>query len=221
MDIRDSDCTQVEETSNVRILDLWTAWNYGPDAPSPRMKYDVEEAKDTEREARVVKTLDEAGWDVDAEQVEANTGYRVTRRETPPPAAADAAALSDDVARAMGRGFVEMLRQGLGGAHAVAMQAAGNDSADIPDRIADSALPAARKATFAMFAPLQDRLDEIAGIADDGAFREAVAALSDELPGMLPDLDSDELETVMAELIYGATAAGKADRAEHLARREA
>jgi phage gp29-like protein len=219
MDIRDSDCAQIAETVYARILVPWTRWNYGPEAPVPRQVYEIEEAKNTQAEATVVKTLDEAGWELDPEQVEANTGYRVTRRAAAAPPANSAALSLDD-----SRGFFKMLANVLQDndtyrAQAAALAADSATDDDIPDRIAKSALARARKASVAMFADLQDRLDEIAGIEDAVAFERACAALSADLPGMVGDDSTEQLEQIVGETIYGAAASGMAERLNELERR--
>jgi len=84
MDIRASDCGQIAPTVRNRILVHWTAWNYGPKAAVPRVQYDCKPPKDSAAEATVIATLGNAGWDLDPEQVEASTGYKVTRLPTAP-----------------------------------------------------------------------------------------------------------------------------------------
>lgn len=187
MDIRDSDCTQIAETAYARILVPWTAWNRGPDAPAPTMEYDVEEAKDAKAEADVIKTLDDAGWELEAEQVEKNTGYRVTRRRPP----------AEQPARSL------------------ALEAETN-APDRAEEIAGKALPQARKACADMLAGLQDRLDELAGIADPAEFATAAEALSTDLAGMLGDGSTEMLERMIAETIRGGAAAGMAARLNEL-----
>lgn len=211
MDIRDSDCGQIAETVYARILVPWVRWNYGPEAPVPCMVYDVEEAKDTQAEANVVKTLGEAGWELDAEQVEANTGYRVTRKAAPD---ADAAALSAEEVQGWRR-----LLAGL--AHGVvAPLDSGDRGSDAPERIAAAALPQARKAALGMFEGVQDRLDALAAVEDAAAFRQAAVALSADLVGMAGGDGAEDLARVIAETVYGATAAGTAAHAGTLSRRE-
>jgi len=209
MDIRDSDCSQIAESVYARILVPWVRWNYGPEAPLPRMVYDIEEAKDAKAEAEVIKTLGDAGWEMEAEQIEANTGYRVTRRvtrrETPPqaPGSTLAAALQDnDRFRAQAAALADE-----------------DDATDIPDTIADAALPQARSAAAAMFAPLQDRLDAIAQIADPAEFARACAALSAELPALAGGDSPETLEAAIRQVVHASAATGISARLNELERK--
>jgi phage gp29-like protein len=89
-----------------------------------------------------------------------------------------------------------------------------------PEAIAEAALPAARRALAPMFGPLQARLDALAGIADDAAFARELAALSDDLPAMLPEMDSQAFETALADAMRGSIVAGMAQRAAELKKKE-
>ncbi|MBT7299808.1 MAG: DUF935 family protein, partial [Victivallales bacterium] len=280
LDIRDSDCGQISETNYARILVPWVAWNYGPDAPVPTQAYDIEEAKDTQAEAEVVKTLGEAGWDLDPDQVEANTGYKVTAKEGPGVAEDGTASVSNTLNGAQLKSMVEVVQAvarkeipretavsiitsgyagidraaaekilgptgksffatvdvaalsaedtAAGSALAFLLQAPGNGlaladqdrPADPPEAIAQAALPQARKATLAMFGPLQGRLDQIAAIESDTEFRAAVAAFSDEITQTADAVDTSDLETAMANTSHGSAAAGIAARAAEIKGKE-
>lgn len=187
MDIRDSDCSQIGETVYARILRPWTSWNHGPDAPPPRMEYDVEEAKDAQAEATVVKTLNEAGWELEAEQVEQNTGYRVTRRQTPPAQPAKPLALEAETG-----------------------------APDRAEEIAGKALPRARKASVAMLEDVQARLDALAEIEDGQAFAAAAEALSSDLVQLLGGGSTAALERIVLETVLGSAAAGMGDALNRL-----
>ncbi len=215
MDIRDSDCRQIANTANARILAPWTLFGRGPKAVPPQFEFDVEAAKDAKERAEVIGILETAGLEVEEEQVFEETGFRVTRRAPAPP---PALALSEDrLAQTVRRELAAILQPGR---DALAL-AAESAVSDVPERVAESALPAARRALGPMLGPLQARLDALAGMADDAQFARGLAALGDDLPGLLPEMDSAALEQALAETVHGAMAAGMAGRAAELKRREA
>lgn len=216
MDIRDSDCAQIAESVYARILVPWTAWNYGPDAPAPRIEYEIAEAKDAQAEATVVQTLGAAGWDLDPEQVEANTGYKVTRKPAQP---AGFALSAEDLhgLRNLIAGTVQPPRNtlALAASPGTAEPRLGL-SPDPADLVAGAAVPEARRAIGGLFRPLQERLDGIAAIEDPAAFRAACAALAAESAELLDSLDFAPLEDVLSRTIVAAAAAGKAEAAARI-----
>lgn len=216
MDIRDSDCRQVALTVNARVLLPWVLFTRGPKAVPPVFEYDIEEPKDAKARAEVIGILEGAGLQVDEEQVFEETGFRV-KRKAAPAAVPDSLPLSEDRVAQMVRSTFAACLHSRGNAIALAADSA---LSDVPDQVAESALPAAGRAVKTMLGGLQARLDALAAIGDDAEFARAVAALSDDLPGLLPDMDAAGLEQVLAETVHGAMAAGMAGRASELKRRE-
>lgn len=233
MDIRASDCAQIAPTVRSRILAHWTAWNYGPEAPVPRMEYDCQPAKDAAAEATVVATLAGAGWDLDPEQVEANTGYKVVRRAMAP---APDMAMED---RGMPQGAPPLppagtghgpsrtypgasarrapLRGGEGRPLALEADPAGHD---VAGEVAESAGREGGAAVRTWLSPLQARLDAAAAIQDDAEFLRAVKALGESGPELYEELDPSALESLIERTVVTAAAQAKAAEAERLARRE-
>lgn len=226
MDIKGSDCRQIAASVNHRLLPYAVAFRYGPDAPVPRMEYDLKPAKDAQAEANVIKTLGEAGWDVDEEQITEATGYKVTRRVAQPPGSSPSTpstgstpstSPSDAAPLSAVRTSLAAALQALGNAAALA---ADTPDPDLPGDLADSALPAAREALPAWLGPLQADLDRIARIEDPETFASAAAALTADLPARLEEMDTSGFEDVLTETMLAAIAGGKADKAAELAARE-
>jgi len=209
MDIRASDCAQIAPTVRSRILAHWTAWNYGPDAPVPRMEYDCKPPKDAKAEAEVVAILAGAGWDLDAEQVEASTGYKVVRRAPAPmPSYPPGMALEAEAVTATAQ------RQASPGAQRSVV------AVDLPESVAESAAREGGAAVRPWLGPLQARLDAAAAIKDDAEFLAAVKALGDAGPELYKALDPSALEALVERTIVTAAAQAKAAEAERLARKD-
>lgn len=203
LDIRDSDCAQISETVYARLLVPWVAWNYGPDAPVPTQAYDIEEAKDTQAEATVIKTLDEAGWELDPDQVEKNTGYKVTRKAAQPL-----------------QGTIPLRAEHLhapGNALALA-----DDDIATPEDTADLALSRYLRAKGLRdwLGPLQSILDDTADLTSETDFRARLTTLVADLPALAAPLDSSGLEELLATVTISAHANGQAAKAAELARKE-
>ena len=70
-DILEADARGIEKTVTARLAAPWTAFNYGPAAPVPRLAIESEEPADEKAEAEVkqldaqtIQTLGSAGWEV-------------------------------------------------------------------------------------------------------------------------------------------------------------
>lgn len=59
-----------------RLVNAYVAWNYGPDAPCPRVVVDVEEAEDLVAKSQIVKNLTDAGVVLDAKEIREAFGFR-------------------------------------------------------------------------------------------------------------------------------------------------
>lgn len=59
-----------------QLAAVYTAWNYGPDAPVPRITVEVEEAEDLVAGAQVVASLVAAGVRLDEDEIRERFGFR-------------------------------------------------------------------------------------------------------------------------------------------------
>jgi phage gp29-like protein len=84
-DILEADCRALAETVRTEILRPWTAWNYGPNAPTPRFRLKCEPPEDLKATAETVAALYSAGLEWDAEEASERTGLKLTRKAPPPP----------------------------------------------------------------------------------------------------------------------------------------
>jgi len=220
MDIRDSDCRQIANTANGRILGPWTLFRRGPKAVPPQFEFDIEEPKDAKQRAEVIGILETAGLEVEEEQVFEETGFRVKRRAPAPVGLfAGSAALG---AEAISAAVVAAVRSELAAhrGHRRDALPLSDSPADPADQVADSALAFAAAAAKPTVATLQDRLDALAAEPDDAAFMAGAQALAADLEGLYAAMDTRQVEELAAQVAIAAAARAKAARADELVARE-
>ena len=59
-----------------QLAAVYVAWNYGPDAPVPRITVDVEEAEDMVAGSQIVKNLSDAGVELAQDEIRERFGFR-------------------------------------------------------------------------------------------------------------------------------------------------
>jgi len=193
-DLLESDCHALEATVRSQILRNWTRWNYGDDAPVPRLHLKCEPTEDLKQRAEVAKTLNDAGLEWDEQEASDVFGMTLRRRQetvelsAPIGAAADSAAMSaeppmDAVEDAAAVALARFLR--------------GNGLQE-------------------WFGPLQSRLDRLASITDDDQFRAAAIAMVADLPTLQQEMDTETFEQLLEQLTYAQAAEGQAAKAAEL-----
>jgi hypothetical protein len=98
-----ADCAAIDATITAQVSTWWTAWNYGPQAPVPRLYHRCEQEEDLDLASRILVNLSQAGFDADAAEVSERFGYKLTRKAAatfggdiaPMPPADDAMAMAD------------------------------------------------------------------------------------------------------------------------------
>jgi len=80
-DIMEADCRKLQRLVNSQLVRPWMRYNFGPDAPLPEFRIDAAPPEDKEKIAQVVKTLHDAGYDTDAEEVGRLVGLKLARPE--------------------------------------------------------------------------------------------------------------------------------------------
>lgn len=94
-DILEADARGIEKTVTAQLAAPWTAFNFGPAAPVPRLVIEAEEPADEKAEAEVkqldaqtIQTLGAAGWEVeDPKVLEERFGIRFRKAAPQGPAA--------------------------------------------------------------------------------------------------------------------------------------
>lgn len=79
-DILESDCRVLQRTVNTQILRPWTDYNFGPSVASPQLVINCAAPEDSEKNANTLKTLFEAGFEADAQEVSERFGWNLKRR---------------------------------------------------------------------------------------------------------------------------------------------
>lgn len=79
-DILESDCRVLQRTVNTQILRPWTDYNFGPSVASPQLVINCAAPEDSEKNANTLKTLYEAGFEADEQEVSERFGWSLKRR---------------------------------------------------------------------------------------------------------------------------------------------
>ena len=82
-DILESDCRVLQRTVNTQILRPWTDYNFGPSVASPQLVINCAAPEDSEKNANTLKTLYEAGFEADEQEVSERFGWSLVRRPLP------------------------------------------------------------------------------------------------------------------------------------------
>ena len=78
-DILESDAEYLADILNVQLAPPWCRFNYG-EVPAPRIAFDVAPPEDKEKNANTLKTLYEAGFEADEQEVGERFGWKLKRR---------------------------------------------------------------------------------------------------------------------------------------------
>ena len=84
-DILESDVEYLADIINAQLAAPWCRFNFGA-APVPKLTFDVAPPEDKEKNANTLKTLYEAGFEADEEEVSERFGYKLRRRVPDNPA---------------------------------------------------------------------------------------------------------------------------------------
>lgn len=79
-DILEADATMLADCINRKVAEPWSRFNSGVQAACPRLVFVTDPPEDVERAANVIKTMYDAGWEADQEEVSARLGFKFTRR---------------------------------------------------------------------------------------------------------------------------------------------
>ena len=241
-----ADAQGIDATITARLIRNWVQYNYGPNAPVPRMHHKVEEKEDLKAASEVLKNLNDAGFDADEAEVSERFGFKLTRKAPPPPPPApvmipdagggvrpppappagakgtDSPAAGGEAPPAPEDGAADsaaLSAAETGSVGPLAKRSGETPSGVSPDSIADSALTGflAGKGLADWFGPLQVALSAaLRGEPDEVEFKRRLQALVSNLPELLQQMDSTEFEDVMSRTIYTAAAGGMAARAAKL-----
>ena len=81
-DILESDCRTLQRVINSQLIKPWMAYNYGEAVADPQLVIECAAPEDEVSRANVLKTLYEAGFEADAEEVSQAFGWKLTKRLT-------------------------------------------------------------------------------------------------------------------------------------------
>jgi len=84
-DILEADCRLLSRTIDTQFCKVWSRYNVGPAVAPPRFVIDCAASEDKAALAETVKTLHDAGLEVDAEELSTRMGMKLTRREVTTP----------------------------------------------------------------------------------------------------------------------------------------
>ena len=83
-DILESDVEYLADIINAQLAAPWCRFNFGG-TPVPKLTFDVAPPEDKEKNANTLKTLYEAGFEADEEEVSERFGYKLRRRQDTAP----------------------------------------------------------------------------------------------------------------------------------------
>ena len=226
-DLIEADARALETTVRMQILRPWVMWNYGPDAPVPRLHLHSEPPEDVKATADTAASLFNAGLEWDSEEASERMGMKLTRKAPAPvptfgqaemPPAAEGTRPPGPPEKAAPAGSVgDSAAAAAPGAEPSTAEDDALALADAPT--ADLRLPTSEAlADFLKgqglkrwFGPLQAAIDAAVSEPDPEAFRAKVLALTADLPGLYERMDSTEFEALLEGTIYQAAAEGLAD----------
>lgn len=223
-DLLEADCRALEATVRAQILTPWVTWNYGPDAPVPRLHLQSEPDEDIKATAETAAALATAGLEWDEKEASERTGMTLRRRAPAPAMPVGGFAAPAVPARAEAAPAAAQAEE-----DAAALNADEDAAALSAEGQAEGAEDAAGAALAEFLGgqglrqwlgPLQAAIEAAVGEPDPEAFRRKVLALSDDLPGMMRSMDTRGLEALLEGTIYRAAAEGKAAEAARLAAKE-
>ena len=79
-DILESDCRILQRTINAQLLKPWTEYNFGGSVAPPQLVINCAAPEDSEANANTLKTLFEAGFEADEQEVSERFGWNLRRR---------------------------------------------------------------------------------------------------------------------------------------------
>ena len=79
-DILEADCRVLQRLVDTQIIKPWMQFNYGTTADLPHFVIDCAPAEDKEKIAAVVKTLHDAGFETDPQEISTLVGLKLTRK---------------------------------------------------------------------------------------------------------------------------------------------
>lgn len=159
-----------------QFVTAYVAWNYGPDAPVPRVVVDVEESEDLVSGSQIVKNLTDAGVQLDAGEIRERFGFR-----NPEPGA--------EVVGVRTALPAMQSRQAAGcPVHSPQSAQAGEPPRDELDDLADQML--------ADYQPLSDEIDRQLATAAQGA--TSAEELRSAVQAVIENLDTAELQRLFA-----------------------
>lgn len=94
-DILEGDCQTLQRVIDAQLIKPWMAYNYGETVPVPHLVIECAAPEDEVSKASVLKTLYEAGFEADAEEVSEAFGWKLKKRETAERGLSDPSDLSD------------------------------------------------------------------------------------------------------------------------------
>lgn len=198
-DILEGDCKPIERTITAAILEPWTLWNFGADAPVPQFDFELVDPVDMNNLSLAAERAGRLGWRIKREAAEKIFGFEL---EEMPAKAAPPTMLADTVAPAK----VDAL-------------------ASIVDETVRGMMQSAQASKW--LAPLQGAIDEaLAGLPveptaeDEQAFRERLAALLQGIPGLMESLDTRAVEDAIAGAMFAADANGRLTALQRIAAQE-
>ena len=223
-DLLESDCEQLARTIRDAILRPWTAWNYGPDAPVPVLKFACEPPEDRAQLSEVAaKVASQMGYELDPAWIEETFGVRLAR---------DAAGVAQ---RRQGGGMAGLMMTGESEKKKPLLSKLSRQSSRAIaalDALAANASERARPAAASMLAPVAQILSAVrsglpAAAADPdapqpvgsraaGVLQRRCSALADRLPQLFAAMPWEPLYQAVLEALAAATANGRAQRAAEL-----
>ena len=79
-DILEGDCQTLQRVIDAQLIKPWMRYNFGEAVADPHLVLECEAPEDVEKRANVLKTLYEAGFEADAEEVSEAFGWKLTKK---------------------------------------------------------------------------------------------------------------------------------------------
>lgn len=175
---REDDCDCLTETIRNTIIKWIVGFKYGFDTPLPFFEFDYAPVKDRKSAVEQIEKLSNAGYEVDVEQVEEETGWRVTRKVE----SSNAVALSAD--------------SDLESSHANVWQAADNAKAKHLQAYLEGSGQAEQ------WQPLQDKINYCLQAETEEEMKQRFVELTNDFETVLADMDSENFQESLEAAIF-------------------
>lgn len=225
--IASAEAKRIAAVFNKQLVQGWIAERFPGQQPVAYLKIAADQETDVAAIALEIKTLSEAGYQVDPKQVEEKTGYTVTLKPAPAPVIPGAPATGSGSANPQSEIRDPKSIEPAPNGEAAKAQAPAESAPAVKNRAALTAkgrdvlfrsavLDSVGTAIRQDIAPVTDRLATLVAIEDETAFRAAWAQFEADLPALQRQVlaQNNGAAEALAQAIGTALASGFAEAAQ-------